>query len=82
MKALITDEYGEYGSIVDAPDNIIMDFKKYLLEFDNYGHPESWGIKEFINYLNDVILKVKNEKVTIVELWTNDYDKNLPVLYI
>lgn len=82
MKALITDEYRTNYSVIDGPNNIIMNLKNYLLEFDRYGHSVSWGTEEFVEYLNKVILKDKSEKVIIIELLTNDCDEDLPVLYI
>jgi len=82
LKALITDEHEDFASIIDEPEEIIKKLKEYLLEFDKYGHPVCWGTEEFVNYLNDVILRDSNEKVIIIDLWTDDYDKNLPILKI
>ncbi|QGG47707.1 hypothetical protein [Heliorestis convoluta] len=82
MKAVITDEHEWYASIIDGPEETIKRLKEYLLEFDKYGHPTCWGTEEFVNYLNDIILRDSDEKVIILELWTKDYDKSLPILKI
>jgi len=82
MKALITDEHGEYGSIIEGPEEVITRLHEYLLEFDKHGHPVTWGAEDFVDYLNRVVLRDKSEKVVILELWTKDYDKNIPVLRI
>ena len=82
MKALIMDEHGDFASIIDGSEEIINNLKEYLLEFDKYGHSVCWGTEEFVNYLNEVILKDKNDKVVILDLYTNKYDKNLPTLRI
>lgn len=81
IRALIEDEYG-IDAMIDGPEKIIKNLKEYLLKFDNHGHPKTWGSKEFINFLNDIILKNNDEKVSIVRVWKGDEAKNLPILKI
>lgn len=82
IKALITDEHGDGGSIIDGPEEIIKRLKEHLLEFDKCERPVCWGTEEFVDYLNDVVLMDSGDKVIILELWTYDYDGNLPILRI
>jgi len=82
IKALITDEYGEGASIIYGPEKVISRLKEHLIEFDKYDHPICWGIEEFVNYLNDVVLADNEGKVIILEPWTYEYDKALPKLKI
>jgi len=82
MKAVITDEHDDFASVVEGPEEIVLHLKTYLLEFDKYDHPMCWGTEEFVDFLNDVILKDREEKVVILELWTDEYDKSLPKLRI
>lgn len=82
MKALIIDQHGHVDAMIDGPEEIIKRLKQYLLEFDKYGHPKFWDSEDFVNYLNDVILKDSGEKVSIVRVWRGDEAKNLPILKI
>lgn len=82
MKALIKDEHDNVDAIIDGPEAIIKRLKEYLLEFDKYGRPKCWGTEEFVNYLNEVVLKDRDEKVIILKFWTDDYDQNIPTLRI
>lgn len=81
IRALIEDEYG-IDAMIEGPEEIIKNLKEYLLKFDKHGHPKTWGSEEFVSFLNDIILKNNNEKVSIVRIWKGDEAKNLPVLKI
>jgi len=81
MRALIEDEHGD-DAMIDGPEKIIKNLKEYLLKFDKYKHPKTWGSEEFVNFLNNIILKNNDEKVSIVRVWKSDEAKNLPILKI
>ena len=82
MKAVIVDEHDDFGTLIEGPKDIIESLNTYLVEFDRYGHPMCWGGEEFVDFLNNVILKDRKEKVTIIELYTDGYDRTLRKLRI
>jgi|GEM_PF-1596377 len=82
MKAVIADEHDDFVSVIEGPEDVILSLKTFLTAFDHYEHPMCWGSEEFVDFLNDVVLKDREEKVVILELYTDEHDKSLPKLRI
>jgi hypothetical protein len=81
IRALIENENG-IDAMIDGPEKIINNLKEYLLKFDNFKHPKTWGSEEFVDFLNDIILKNNDERVIIVRVWKGAEADNLPILKI
>ena len=98
MKNICID-FGQDIFVICIPDNIYDYHKKYQKMFDKwlFGDPNlrglyveksgrkvaSFGVDDFVNYLNEYHITDENEKAFVVKRnvpW-NDYPKDMKVLY-
>ena len=71
-------ESGRESWLVNVPDDISLDVIKYQKQFDCFiaKNKVSFGLEDFTNWLDDYVLKERNQKLEIISTDDNPFDDN------